>query len=422
MAIPSRRTLLRGAGVVGAAIVLPDTGLRAQSVDTTRSVTRGTPRPGSLWTLHGDGSDTTSLWREALRGIAGAGAGAIRVTGDHLITRELTLPDVEALEILGEGVAVLRKGEPGREFRLFTNRPPQTAGATLRVENIRFVGDWDAVSSLGGDGCRCIGVSGYDRVTFRGLSAEAFRNMTFTADDCDEVLVDGCLVRRSARDAINLTGSRFVKVTNCTIQHVWDDAIAVHVPRDVTDDTRRWEALITGNQILQSHGIKVLGGRDVTIADNQIVAPNNYGIYLGRDAFWREGGVPHVNVVVAGNIIGEMLDSRYLPGQGDVGAGIILVDGGGRPRSVRIQGNIVSKYKPSGPGVHYADWGFAAQADERRLFTADGWIDPELVHGHQGLGIGVRILCANALDSTEIAVESNTFANLAEDVQRRVED
>ncbi|QLH38593.1 MAG: hypothetical protein HWD60_06075 [Defluviicoccus sp.] len=50
-----------------------------------------------------------------------------------------------------------------------------------------------------------------------------------------------------------------MKVVNCTIVNGWDDAIAVHVPRDVTDEGRRWGALIADNQIVQAHGIKVLG-------------------------------------------------------------------------------------------------------------------------------------------------------------------
>ena len=241
--------------------------------------------------------------------------------------------------------------------------------------------------------------------------------MTFSANDCDEVLVGGCLIRRSARDAINLTGSRFVKVVNCTIQHSWDEAIAVHVPRDVTDEGRRWATLIAHNQ--QANGIKVLGGREVTIAHNQIVSPNNYGIYLGPDPFWREGDVVHRCVVVEGNIVSEVLQNDYLPGQVDVGTGIFLYDPGGRPESVRIMGNVVAKHKPSGWGVHYSDWRLGAHAGDRRLFTAEGWTDPELSYGHQGRGFGVRILCANAFDQRAIAIEANSFANLGQEVERR---
>ena len=269
----------------------------------------GAVRPGTLYAIHGDGSDSTALWQEAFAGIAAAGRGAILTTGQHLISQELTLPDVAALDISGEGDATLKKAKPGREFRIFSGESLRTPLPTLTVRDIRFVGDWDQQQSQGDNGSRCIAVRGYHRVVFRGLTAEAFRNMTLTADDCDEVLVDGCRVLRSARDPINLTGSRFVKVINCTIQNAWDDAIAVHVPRDVADENRRYATIISNNQILQANGIKVLGGRDITITGNQIIAPNNYGIYLGRDAFWHEGEVPHRNVIVADNIVGEMIPS-----------------------------------------------------------------------------------------------------------------
>ena len=216
-------------------------------------VVLGVPPAGSLWTIHGDGSDTTALWEHAMCGIAAAGGGTVQATGEHVISRELTLPDVAALNIEGVGSAVLRKAAPDHEFRLFSGDFPadgqRTRLPTLAFRHLRLVGDWDVRQSMGGDGARCIAVRGYHRVALSGLIAEGFRNMTFSADDCDEVLVDGCLIRRSARDAINLTGSRFVKVVNCTIQHSWDDAIAVHVPRDVTDEGRRWATLIAHNQI-----------------------------------------------------------------------------------------------------------------------------------------------------------------------------
>jgi hypothetical protein len=370
--------------------------------------------------IHGDGSDTTVLWEEALSRIARAGAGSIRATGEHVISRELTLPDVARLEIAGEG-ALLRKAAPGREFRIFTGPPPATPGASLMVRDLQFLGDWDARPSMGGDGARCLAVRGYHRVVLQDLSAAAFRNMTFTADDCDEVRVEGCRIDRSARDPINLTGSRLVKVTGCSIVNAWDDAIAVHVPRDVSDDARRWATLIAHNQILQAHGIKVLGGRDITILGNQLLAPNNYGIYLGHDPHWREGGVPHSNLIIADNIVSEMLAPEYLPGQGRIGCGIFCVDPGRSILSARISGNVISKYKPSGRGVRFSDWGFGATPLARRLFTSDGWIDPELVHGHQGLGFGVRIIAANADDEREIAIVNNSFAHLAQDIDRTVE-
>lgn len=425
---PSRRRLLQ-AGTLAPGLLLPSAAASSAMGDGTGGVSGdavggsvlGAPPAGSLWTIHGDGSDTTELWRQALAAIAVAGGGTVQATGEHLISRELALPDVPRLHIEGIGGAVLRKTAPDREFRLFSGTTPRARLPIVGFRQLHLAGDWDERPSMGGDGARGIAVRGYHRVALCGLTAEGFRNMSLSADDCDEVLVDGCLIRRSARDAINLTGSRFVKVTNCTIQNCWDDAVAVHVPRDVTDDGRRWATLIANNQILQANGIKVLGGRDITIIGNQIISPNNYGIYLGRDPFWREGNVVHRCVVVDANTISELLQNDYLPGQGDVGAGIFLYDPGGRPESVRITGNVVAKHKPSGPGVRYSDWRLGAHAGERRLFTAEGWRDPELVHGHQGRGFGIRIICANAADPSAIAIEANSFANMAYDIDRRVE-
>jgi Right handed beta helix region len=418
----SRRDLLRRGTSVGGGALIATAGC-ANASDLSVS---GPPGPAILgglpvgchYVLFGDGSDSTALWQEALDSIGRAGRGAIRVSGEHVITQELRLPDAQILEIIGDGAAVLRKADAGQEFRIFANDRAPALPANLVIRDLHFVGDWDEVSSMGGDHCRCIAVHGYRRVALRDLTAEAFRNMTFTADNCDEVLVESCRVMRSARDPINLTGSRFVKVVNCTIQNAWDDAIAVHVPRDVVDENSRYATIISNNQILQSNGIKVLGGPDVTITGNQIIAPNNYGIFLGEDTHWREGGVPHRNVVIANNIVSETISYEYLRGQGQIGAGIYFADAGRRLLSTRIHGNIITKYKPDGAGVYFSHWGFGPYGGERRFFTSEGWTDPELVHGHKGKGIGIRVIAANASDTTEIAIESNSFANLALNIDR----
>jgi parallel beta helix pectate lyase-like protein len=420
MTMPTRRRLL-GAGAALGLVRVRDVEAAQAAAVGTGVLTLGAARAGSIVLIHGSGGDTTDLWQEAFQSISRVGHGAVRVVGDHVISKTLTLPDVHSLEIVGDGDALLRKGKPGQEFTIFSNEPLQAPLPILAIRNIRFLGDWDEKRSKGGDGSRCIAVRGYHRVFLHSLSAEAFRQMTLTADDCDEVLVDGCRVLRSAGDSINLSGSRFAKVVNCTIQNAWDDAVAVHVPRDVTDESRRYATIISNNHILQANGIKVLGGRDVTIAGNQIIAPNNYGIYLGRDSYWHEGNVPLRNIVVADNIISEMLPHEYLQGQGDVGTGIFLIDSGRKILSTRICGNVVTKYKPSGRGVHYSDWGLGSEPDERRLFTSDGWTDPELVHGHKGKGTGIRIIAANADDTSGIVTDGNSFVNLGCEVDRQID-
>ncbi|MBK8175985.1 MAG: right-handed parallel beta-helix repeat-containing protein [Rhodospirillales bacterium] len=426
MSIGTRRRLLRAGGIVGGALfLLGGESSRATAqpgpAASTGPTILGRPLPDTGYIIHGDGGDTTALWQEAFAGIARAGRGFVRATGEHTISEGLELPHATSLLISGDGDAVLRKGKAGRAFRLFSQDQPQAALPILVVRDIRLIGDWDEVTSDGGDDTRCLAVSGYHRVVIRNVAGEGFRNMTFTAGDCDEVEIDACRVLRCARDAINLSGSRFVKVTNCTIQNAWDDAIAVHVPRNVTDVNRRYATIISNNQILQANGIKVLGGHDITITGNQLIAPHNYGVLLGWDPYWREGAVPHANVIIADNIISEMISHDYLPGQGRIGVGICFADAGRKISSTRVTGNIITKYKPSGAGVHYSDWGFGPHSGEHRMLTADGWKDPELIHGHMGKGIGIRITASNADDVNEIAVNGNTFANLAADVERRVE-
>lgn len=405
-----RRVFLRMGGplLAGgfAATALPSVGAQEPvSANSPRSTVLGATKPGTQYEIYGDGSDSTALWEQALAAIEKAGRGCILAYGEHQISSGLTLPDVTSLEITGFG-CLLKKAKPDTEFTFFRGPTGKVPNRTLAIRNLHLIGDWDQRPSMGTNSSRGIAVNGYHRVVFEHLHLEAIRQMGLTAGYCGEVYVHGCTVERNARDGMNFTGSRFVTVSGCTIRHGFDDAIAVHCVHKSTDPADKYGTVITGNQIEDSLGIKVLGGENIIIAHNNVMRPKLYGIYLGKDSHYQEGLVPHRNVIIQGNLITDVIRREYLDVTHELNEGIIFVDTGREIHGTLVVDNVITKSKPSGPGVHYSDWGYG------KLFVADGWRDPELKEPHAEAGRGIRVMAANADDPDEILIAGNHISGI----------
>ncbi len=101
-----------GAGAIPAppSVDLPI--LQTAAFEGRTDVVLGNPAASICIDLHGDGSDTTEIWRNAFAEIAAHDSACLRVFGEHRISGELTLPDIPQLDIVGFG-AVVRKIEAG---------------------------------------------------------------------------------------------------------------------------------------------------------------------------------------------------------------------------------------------------------------------------------------------------------------------
>jgi len=217
-----------------------------------------------------------------------------------------------------------------------------------------LIGDWDQRQAMGLNASRGIALNGYHKVVFEHLHLEGIRQMGLTAGYCDEVSAHGCTIERNARDGMNFTGSRFVTVSGCTIRHCYDDAVAVHCVHEDTNPAAKYGTVISGNQIEDSFGIKVLGGENIIISHNNIMRPKLYGVYLGKDSHYQEGLVPHRNVIIQGNLITDVIRREYLQVPHELNEGIVFVDSGRAIHGTLVVNNVITKSKPSGPGVRLA--------------------------------------------------------------------
>jgi hypothetical protein len=81
--------VLGACAAVGGALLVRVRNVEATqaAADRTGVLTLGAARPGSIVLIHGSGDDTTDLWLEAFQSISRAGHGAVRVVGEHVISR-----------------------------------------------------------------------------------------------------------------------------------------------------------------------------------------------------------------------------------------------------------------------------------------------------------------------------------------------
>lgn len=402
----SRRSLF----VASPLLLLPSCARAPEAGDITMADGRRTLGDGASAThyIHGHENDTTGLWERALGEIARLGHGHIRATGTHFITRTLRLPDVVSLGIDGSG-CVLYKATKASDFSFFRSTEKRIPSRTLMLHGLRIVGSWDHDPRDYGPSARGISANNYRNLTLQNVYVEAIQEMGIGAADCDVIHAASCVVERCARDGLNFTGSRLVTVIGCTVRHCGDDGIAVHSARDDRRPSSKYGTLLSANQLEDTLGIKVLGGESISIANNIIVRPKLYGIYLGEDPSWHEGMIPHVGVSVSQNIITDIVRPEYFRSSSDINDGILLLDRRRSVTSMAIQGNIITKTRPSGTQLKYSDWGFG------QLFTASGWLDLPLNQPHVGAGRGIRVCAVNAGDETEISILGNVIRGVARD-------
>jgi hypothetical protein len=111
-------------------------------------------------------------------------------------------------------------------------------------------------------------------------------------------------------------------------------------------------------------------------------------------------------VIIQGNLITDTIRREYLERKDELNEGVVFIDSGREIHDTLVVNNVISKSKPSGPGVHYSDWGYG------ELFLAGGWRDPELKEPHAEAGRGIRIMAANADDSEEITTAGNHISGI----------
>lgn len=166
-------------------------------------------------------------------------------------------------------------------------------------------------------------------------------NMALTAEKCENVSVTDCHVWRSTRDAFNFTDCAQARFSNCSVFYCGDDAFACHISATPLS-VLRTSLIVEGCTIVDSSGVKLLGGKEAVVANCVISRPRGYGIIMGTtDSSSNEGNSSAYSLVAANNTISDVINiSVYDEGQsssdaivfgsvGESGAIALAADGSG---------------------------------------------------------------------------------------------
>jgi hypothetical protein len=132
------------------------------------------------------------------------------------------------------------------------------------------------------------------------------RFMLLVLVDYDEVTVTDCTFDSSVRDGCRVIGSKSVTVANNYFINVNDDAIAVHT-ENANADPAKADIVVTGNKIIDSQGIAILGGKHCVVSNNVITRPLSRGIQIGEGTEGlTEGGTVVLGATVTGNVVTDL--------------------------------------------------------------------------------------------------------------------
>jgi len=132
------------------------------------------------------------------------------------------------------------------------------------------------------------------------------RFMLLVLVDFDDVTVTNCTFDSSVRDGCRIIGCKNVTVANNYFVNVNDDSIAVHT-QNADADPAKADIVVTGNKIIDSQGIAILGGKHVVVSNNVLTRPLSRGIQVGEGSEGlTEGRTVVLGAIVTGNVITDL--------------------------------------------------------------------------------------------------------------------
>lgn len=256
----------------------------------------------------------------AVDACATAGGGVVLVPGWVGIDSAI----VHKRNVIIRGVGMFASGLYAMSDVTLLSRHSGTVspGSFQGLEDLTLWGYGDRTQSLGSDSTRLANTSGSEHVWFHRVRGIHSRQMSLTGFGTLESEAVACVVERSRRDAINLTGGPRARITGNRVDRCGDDAIAFHLSSSTQSGSFSYmQSVITGNVVTRSFGIKSLGASNAVIANNVMRFVYGYGVYVGLDG--SEGAADSLGVQVTDNSILDVIHSSLVAGS-SIGAGIYV--------------------------------------------------------------------------------------------------
>jgi len=310
----------------------------------------------------------------------------------------------------------------GTAYRLLARDIDDGPGKTLVIRNILFEGDLATTMKQLGDASRLIALDYYDRVELIDVEGRWASQMAFTFGYCNQVRASRIHLNRIARDGLNASNCADVAVTDSDFEWIIDDCCAANLSAVVAGDPGQQRAFrFIGNRVYSCQGVKVLGGRHITILGNSFRAPLNHAVFLGDDPAYGEGARPIEDVLVSANTVTDLVTAGQYGNDNIVDTAIIVSQFSATPHNVVIRGNILAQ-RTATSGLTWSQLKLRGITGENRQWRRDGptgsllWYDPVLT-GEIFLGQGkaVRVEAPNGLDRLAYDVDDNRIEGFSDD-------
>ncbi len=412
-----------------------DGGGKVMMTAAERSTLAQVSFPAKVIPLTGTGSSAdNAAIRAAIAAIKASGQpGELLMSGDFRIGHAGDLSGIDPdscpdLKLTGrgscrwyKGVAATTTGLTGGEdpvdgtaYRLLARDVDDGPGKTLVIRNIVFEGDLATTMKQLGDGSRLIALDHYDRIELHDVEGRWASQMAFTFGYCNQVRASRIHLNRIARDGFNASNCADVAVTDSDFEWIIDDCCAANLSAVVADDPGQQRAFrFIGNRVYNAQGVKVLGGKHITIIGNSFRAPLNYAVFLGSDESYGEGARPIEDVLVYTNTVTDLVTADQYGNDNVVDTAIIVSQFSATPHNVVIRGNILAQ-RTATSGLTWSQLKLRGIAGENRQWRQDGptgsmlWYDPTLTEEiFIGQGKAVRVEAPNGLDRLTYDIDDN---------------
>jgi len=298
------------------------------------------------------GTDNTQAFRNALDYLANLGGGTLYVpTGKYAFYNNAAtrLEITSNIRIIGDGPnnTILYFNDTSSSSRrdfLISNSANKI---DVVLEDLSIIGDWGANNDFtqrshltsfdcGSDSNVSVYRCRFEYSRFFGLVV-GYTNYGNTVSCADSYFY------RIAGDGFSVRNNKHLIASNNYFKDVNDDSIAFHT-REPQSSPVQTSAVITGNKIVDSQGICLLGCKDTTITSNSLTRIHTRAIQIGGP--WSsgetgEGKTPNIGILISNNIIDTVFDGNAFSGSTGSGNYYIYIDG--------IDPNALAGYYVGGP-------------------------------------------------------------------------
>ena len=181
-----------------------------------------------------------------------------------------------------------------------------------------------------------INIDKCQKIIVDNVSLEGNRGISAQIGNCKDVKIINSSVKNSLRDGFRCVNSSNVTIDNNYFYNVGDDCITVSSVNTVDDIPSN--TIITNNIIVMSQGVKALGGKNITISNNQFKLCHNTAISVCNILSGEEGLDIPLNLIISNNIIQDHLRFK------EFGEGALVVDVIG-PSKTKIDNKIIGMTK-----------------------------------------------------------------------------